>query len=41
MPKNAETISIQKKAKLLENKAGLKKSAVIKKSKLLGILQQE
>ena len=31
----------QKKAKLLENKAGLKKSAVIKKSKLLEILQQE
>ena len=31
----------QKKAKLLENKAVLKKSALIKKSKLLEILQQE
>ena len=31
----------KKKAKLLENKAVLKKSALIKKSKLLEILQQE
>ena len=41
MSKTAETTSLLKKAKLLEDKAGLKKSAVIKKSKLLEILQQE